>query len=282
MKRTNRAELARQTLSIVERGHYQAPSGRRVSIVAEQAEAVSGTTLHTPDDLDDILAHVLATEAQGRASIEVVEETTLEAIFRLSEGDTQASVMALNFASARNPGGGFLKGSQAQEESLARASGLYPCLLTQPRYYQHHRTTRSGFYSDHMIHSPRVPVIRDDEGSLVESPALVSFITSPAVNAGTVRQRDKRKARLIPGVMAQRTARMLALAAHHGHDTLVLGAWGCGVFRNEPETIAEVFREALVGSMSFISRFERVIFAVPCFSKKDKNHSIFERALGGL
>jgi uncharacterized protein (TIGR02452 family) len=70
--------------------------------------------------------------------------------------------LVLNFASAKNPGGGFLNGARAQEESLARSSALYPC-LRKSGMYDHHRASGDCLYTDWMIVSPEVPVYRDDE-----------------------------------------------------------------------------------------------------------------------
>jgi len=87
---------------------------------------------------------------------------------------------ALNFASAKHPGGGFLTGAQAQEESLARASALYPCLEQQKGYYDANRRHHSLLYTDHLIVSPRVPVFRDDQGTLLEVPWEMTILTAPA------------------------------------------------------------------------------------------------------
>src|SRR5579862_5237069 len=138
-KRSTRAETARQTLAILERGHYTSPAGRRVPVAAALDAARSGSLLYTPEQSDEVVAEsgrLLGTRgASAATAFEAANETTLHAARRLlSEG--AARVLALNFASARHAGGGFLKGSQAQEESLARASGLYPCLLRHPAYYE--------------------------------------------------------------------------------------------------------------------------------------------------
>jgi uncharacterized protein (TIGR02452 family) len=115
-------------------------------------------------------------------------------------------------------------------------------------------------YSHCAIYSPGVPVIRDDNGRLLDEPIYCAFITAPAVNAGVVLQRNPERRTEIRSTMAERICRVLAIAAAHGHDTLVLGAWGCGVFRNDPQEIAELFRDALAGPYQGV--FARIVFAV--------------------
>jgi len=166
----------------------------------------------------------------------------------------------LDFSSARNPGGGFLKGAGAQEESLARSSGLYPCLLECIEMYEHNRRYKSCLYSHHMIYSPNVPVIKDDNGELLEDFYAVSFISAPAVNAGVVKKREQDWEEKVEEAMKERLRRILSVAVHHGHDTLVLGAFGCGVFQNDPRHVASWFKELLSGS--FNGAFARVAFAI--------------------
>src|SRR5262249_38608560 len=153
----------------------------------------------------------------------------------LSEGE--GSVAALNFASAKDPGGGFLNGSQAQEESLARSSALYASLLRGWEFYDRHRASPSCLYLDAMIVSPGCPVFRDDDGTLLEEPQLVTIITSPALNAGAAADNRPEELPRIPEVFRRRSEYGLALAASQGANRLVLGAWGCGVFRNDPAVV---------------------------------------------
>jgi uncharacterized protein (TIGR02452 family) len=115
-------------------------------------------------------------------------------------------------------------------------------------------------YTDYAIYSPDVPVFKSDDGDPLPEPYPCSFITSPAVNAGVVRERAPGREPEIRAAMARRIDKVLAIMAGHGHDAAVLGAWGCGVFKNDPEVIAELFREALVGR--FDGAFARVTFAV--------------------
>ncbi|SES19109.1 TIGR02452 family protein [Lentzea xinjiangensis] len=238
--------IAHDTVAISERGSYSTAAGE-VSLADAVARAVAGTRLHLPDE---VLA--LPEETSG-PRIDVTAESTLEAARRLG-GD----VAALNFASARNPGGGFLNGAQAQEESIARASALYPCLRAAGGFYAHHRAHEDLTYSDRVIHSPRVPVFRDDGGELLPRPYEVSFLTAAAPNRAAILRNQPERAEGVPVALLRRAIRVLHVAAAHGHRRLVLGAWGCGVFGNDPAAVAEVFRIALRDNRYF----DHVVFAV--------------------
>jgi uncharacterized protein (TIGR02452 family) len=264
--RTRRAEVARETLTILERGSYLGPTGREVSIRAALDAARSGSVLYTPEGFDDVLrrrdALLRESADDSPVAFEVTNETTLHAARRLLVEDPAVRVLALNFASARNPGGGFLGGSQAQEESLARASGLYACINPLQGMYEANRRCPTCLYTDHMIYSPDVPVFRDDEDRLLDRPCPVSFLTAPAVNAGVVRAQEPGNAARIEAVMLGRMEKVLALALVHGHEVLVLGAWGCGVFANDPVRVAGWFAQLLTGDGPYRTAFRRVCFAV--------------------
>ncbi|MDB5297017.1 MAG: hypothetical protein JWO31_3000, partial [Phycisphaerales bacterium] len=170
-------------------------------------------------------------------------------------------VLALNFASAKNPGGGFLGGSRAQEESLARPSALYATLVTKQGYYDANRAGPRAVYTAHAICSPAVPVLRADDGAWLDVPYDVSFVTMPAANVSAMRQGGGRvDADLVERTMTRRVGHVLALAAARGHRALVLGAWGCGVFGNDLALIARLFADALAGPVA--AAFDRVTFAV--------------------
>ncbi len=279
MNRTTRTELARQTLGILERGSYDLPDGRVVDITAAIDGCLEATRFFPPEELEQLRQQVLARPVGGSvAVIEVVNETTLTGVARvLSDG--RGPVAALNFASARNPGGGFRNGSQAQEESLARSSALYASLLRTGAYYERHRASPSCLYSDAMILSPGCPIFRDDDGRLLEEPRLAAFITSAAPNAGAIADNRPEELRLVPGMFHRRSEYVLALAASGGYRQLVLGAWGCGVFRNDPGMVAKSFSAHLQGG-AWAGCFDRVMFSVLDPSPARETFLAFRRAFG--
>jgi uncharacterized protein (TIGR02452 family) len=252
--------IAEETVGIAARGEYVAPSGRTVSLGDAVERAREGTVLYRPGDFKRMPRPEPVPDGSPLpARFEVTAEKTGEASRRLVEGEGVEGIVALNFASAKNPGGGFLGGARAQEEDLARCSALYPCLLTQPEYYDANRARHSPLYTDHIIYSPDVPFFRDEGFALLERPFLVSLITAPAPNAGAAAKNAPELLSRIPGVLQARALKVLQVAAEQRHRTLVLGAWGCGAFRNDPSHAAEAFARALD---AFPGVFDRVVFAV--------------------
>lgn len=267
--RSQRAAIAAETIAILQRGYYDSPSGQRVEIGPQLSESVAGSVHYRPADFRSVLgerdAQIAARRTARQAGppdLAVVNVTTLAAARRLVEADQAVDPLCLNFASAKNPGGGFLGGSQAQEESLARATGIYPCLQRFPGMYEANRACGTCLYLDHMIYSPRVPVFRDDDDRLLDRPYMASFLTAPAVNRGAVEKNEPHRLDRVEATMLARMEKLLSLALVHGHDTLVLGAWGCGVFRNDPGDVAAWFRRQLIDNPTFQGMFRRVVFAV--------------------
>lgn len=271
--------IARETVEIVSRGSYRAPGGAEVDIASLVRACLAGTRFFAPEELERVKQEALSRPVTGeRASIEVVNETTLSGIARLlAHGG--GPVAALNFASAKNPGGGFLKGSEAQEESLARSSALYASLLEAPEFYVAHRSSPSLLYSDAMVLSPACPVFRDDASHLLPQPHRATFITSAAPNAGAARTNRPQELPAIPATLRRRAEYVLALAAFYGHDNLVLGAWGCGVFGNDPALVAGLFAEHLLAG-PWAARFRRVVFSVLDGSADKTTFLAFRQALG--
>ena len=180
-----------------------------------------------------------------------VQMTTIACILE----NAGKKIIALNFASARHPGGGYLTGASAQEESLCRASGLYYTIKDVRGYYDQNERHKRSDYTDGMIYSENVPVVRDDSGALLKTPVLCDFITCPAVNKGAARLPDSE----VNAKMKQRIEKIITLAALKKPDVVILGAFGCGVFGNSREDVLPLFEAA-------IERFGgdiEYIFAIP-------------------
>jgi uncharacterized protein (TIGR02452 family) len=259
MNRDIRMRVAQSTLAALEQGLYQSAGNQRVVLAAAQRTAEAGNRLYRPADADGLLRE-FDQPGGGLAEVRVYAATTLQAAAALAGAGSR--VGCLNFASARNPGGGFLGGSQAQEECLARSSGLYPCLAQFREMYAHNaRPESTGLYSDYLVYSPGVPVFRGEAGEWLTEPFQLDVLTAPAVNAGALQRNNPELLPELVPTMRRRLRLVLAAAARHGIDTLILGAWGCGVFANDPTQIAELFAEALA-EPNIRGRFRRLDFAV--------------------
>jgi len=255
---TDLAAIARGTLRILEAGVYSGPSGER-SIRASLARAVAGTRL-------------LAAEGPGRrppadggppagpTRTSAAREATEDAARRLVVDEGHADLLVLNFATARTPAGGFLRGARAQEEALCRCSGLHPCLAGRPEFYAAHAACGTPLHTHAMLHSPGVPWFRDARLALLPEPFEAAVLSAPAPNAVECRRTGAADGGRIRETLEARLERLLAHAEALGHGALLLGAWGCGAFGNDPETVAAGFAR-LLGDR-FRGRFRRVHFAV--------------------
>lgn len=273
--------VSQETLDICEAGHYTGPSGAVIDISEAQQAAELSSLLYRPRALSQLLDG--GDPGGGDPPvIEVTDEKTQVAGQRLCVQEGVEDPLILNFASARNVGGGFLNGARAQEEDVCRSSGLYPTLLPHAEYYQANRQQRSALYTHHLIYSPRVPFFRGARSRhMLEPPYLASVITAPAPNAGVVRQQRQGSEADIEEALRRRAGYVLAVAQAHGHRALILGAWGCGVFMNEPALVADAFGQWLE-SPRFAGAFDRVVFAILMATRKDTgNIEAFEARFGG-
>jgi uncharacterized protein (TIGR02452 family) len=249
--RERAADLGREAVEAARRGYYVDTRGRCVEW-AHLVEKARESKVSIPPDAALPQA---AEHAYGKTTVEVANETTLQAAARLSEAGL--SPVALNFANGVHPGGGFLGGARAQEEVLCRSSALYETLEGDPMYAAHARRAEPDS-TDWAIYSPGVPVFRCDDGTTLDRPWLLSFITCAAPYAPAIGQ--PRSAELL----AQRIRRVLAITHAYGHPSVVLGAWGCGAFHNDPNLAARDFREAL--EETYPGAFSAIAFAVTDWS----------------
>ncbi len=189
-------------------------------------------------------------------------------------------ILVLNFANPVDPGGGVRGGAMAQEEDLCRKSSLLLSLEGEEAvaYYRYNRKLRSDLSSDAVIITPKVEIIKDENGDLLEESAVVAVITCAAPIA-------------VPGLygmsvgeyvnlFAKRIEGMLKCAAFCGYENLVLGAFGCGAFGNDARTVSDIFRNVLERFES-CGAFLNIDFAVLSNSSSDYNLREFMRNFGG-
>lgn len=262
-------DIASATIDAMEHGSYL-----QYDLKGPLATSKQNTRFYAPESLLSTWGSSSRPQRDS-ARVSLLEISTLEGARILANEHAGASprpkIGVLNFASAKKPGGGFLNGAQAQEESIARSSTLYPTLMTrvaQEFYTLHNRDPKGGYYSHAMIYSPGVLVLRDDQGGWLE-PLTIDVLTSAAVNAGVVRQTLKGRVagpaeeERIARVMKERMGRILYLFESHGARHVVLGSFGTGVFRNKVETVARIWAELLLEDNSrFRSSFDHVMFAI--------------------
>lgn len=200
--------------------------------------------------------------------VDVIEETTVEAILSLKNN---GKIGVLNFASGKNPGGGYLNGRLAQEESLCYCSNLY-FTIKDSMMYQINKKANTPLYTDYMIAS-NVKFFRDNAYKYMKEYISAFVVSSPAVNVRDMRQK-KLSTQEVKIIMKNRMRNILKLMAHYECENIVLGSFGCGVFENNPTDISNNWRELLYDE-GFIKYFKRIIFAI-YDSKNSHNFPIFK------
>ena len=290
----DRKEIARETLEIMRQGYYDADDGaggkKRIRIKDDMDWSVSHSILLTPEKGGEILKRyeTLETEGNGKEGREKSREETVRRICRVGGISTvdairkltaegKGNIGVLNFASAKNPGGGFINGAMAQEESLAASSTLYRTLTANETYYRENRVQNTMMYTDYAIYSPDVTFFRDGDFCLTTEPVKASVLTLPAVNMGQVMIKGE-NVQEAKQVMRRRIKLALAVFACQGAANVILGAYGCGVFRNDPAEIARWWKEIL--EEGFCGCFQSVFYAVYDRSKGQKCLEAFLRLFG--
>ena len=201
----------------------------------------------------------------------------------------------LNFASAGNPGGGVVNGSSAQEEALCRCSTLYFNLNTSEmwnRFYSPHRAAHDPIHNDDIIYTPRVTVFKSDTAfpSVLPEPEWyeLDVISCAAPNlrehpSNSMNTGDgDRRIRLAPDELRRlhekRLSRILNVAAANGEEAIILGAFGCGAFRNDPKVVSAAAAAVIP---QYRTRFKVIEFAIYCRSDDTQNYDAFKTAFGG-
>ena len=226
--------------------------------------------------------------------ISVSGDRSYQAAMRLHKVNPEAKIAVMNFANAFHAGGGVTKGSSAQEECLCRTSTLYPLLYRRTlrdSFYKHHHDLNTPKATDSLVYTEGVIICKTDEDLPKRMPredwVTVDVITiaapdlrdksnihAPLVNGGTYMNDAE-----LFGYHVKRAIHMLTCAAAKGADILILGAFGCGAFRNDPEVVARAYKTVL---QEFPKVFRQIEFAVYCPPGGSKNFDVFNKVFGNM
>ena len=198
-----------------------------------------------------------------------------------------------NFASASNPGGGVTHGANAQEECLCRCSDLYFCLSTPEMwrgFYKPHRDTKDPIHNDDIIYTPDVVVFKTDTAYpkimpeedwynvnviTCAAPNLREYPSNP-FNSGDGNQAVHVSDEKLKEIHEKRLKRIMDVAVLNGNEVMILGAFGCGAFANNPEVVAKAAKNVIE---EYKYAFKTIEFAVYCSPRDERNHKIFDRIL---
>ncbi len=252
-------DMAQESIQITKQGWYRKDL-RQIRLVGAPYQSFSDVVVFDTDKLtaiqndDDAFFERSFCGSDG-CQFFLLDADSFEAARELEHP------LVMNFANSVTPGGGFLYGARAQEESLCRCSTLYASISSGPamEMYRYNRRHPSPVDSDYMLLSPSVCVFRDADGKLLNEPYPVSVFTIPAPN-------KRGLARLAPQeeldqVMTDRLHKFLLAAARYGYRNLVLGAWGCGAFGHDTERVAGYFYD-LFFEKGLAGYFDTVVFAI--------------------
>ena len=271
-------DMIDETPEVLQRGSYSI-GGEVIPLVLPQY-VMKRVQVFLPSDVRRIRAvaaqsqKTLSEPCEFRCENMDAFDMALDRIRRSGLGDKDR-VLVLNLANAFRPGGGVRSGARAQEESLCRRSTLLASLESTGAspYYRYNKEWADYLGSDGIIVTPDVEVFRASDGTLLKDSFAVSVMTCAAPElrgAGADTDQNSEEYRTM---MRRRIDGILMTAAALGYRHLVLGAFGCGAFRNDAAVVSDLFRQALED----FRPFETVDFAVLNFPNDTYNFDNFSR-----
>lgn len=195
-----------------------------------------------------------------RAKIGVESITTFAAAEKYREF---GRVAVLNFANSETPGGGVTVGAMSQEECLCRCSNLYPCLTCAAvfeDYYAYHRAKPNCLSSDRIIYTRDITVFKSESLDLLKKTEWfdVDIITCAAPYCGNCETIDTE---MLLKLFKSRIKNIIEVAIENSVDVLILGAFGCGAFKNPPDIVAQAFYE-IIDKYDYTMYFDMIVFAI--------------------
>ena len=284
MRQENIAML-RDTLNILEKGCYRiGDEEKKLKLTREQMEEAQ---VFLPKEVEAFSEYKDFKHFQSEERCEY-SCVNLDSFRKMEEELPQyfgkigePPVLVLNLANPVNPGGGVRHGAKAQEEDLCRKSSLLLSLESRnaSSYYKYNRSLHTYMGSDAVIIHPQVEIIKDENGELLEDTAVAAVMTcaAPMINYGLEGMTQQQ----YEAMVYKRIAGMLKVAAYLGYRYLVLGAFGCGAFRNDARIVSDLFYRALkefdYDGMKENDMFRRIDFAVMDHSRSQYNFREFSR-----
>lgn len=273
-----RAQEYRNTIEIVNQGFYTTEKGRCV-MFPNLTRMEHETAFYSQKfSVEDFPVRTEGTQLVVR-NVDCLEEGV-----RLTREGYNPAV--LNMASRRNPGGGVMTGSGAQEETLFRRTNLFRSLYQFTEYFINHvwykkyiTPVRTGErYPLHRdfggIYTPNALLFREDEQygyRLMDNPKRLSFISVAGINRPDLKDATHLADNMIEGTK-NKMHTILRIGLRHGHDSLVLGALGCGAFCNPPSHIARLFHEVFE-EPEFKNKYRLISFAILDDHNSHRSHN---------
>ena len=218
---------------------------------------------------------------RGDGKVAVIENTTFQCARELRPHFNKIAV--LNFANPHEPGGGVKRGAVAQEECLCRCSDLYN-VLAQPyflkHYYQYQCRNCDFLFSDRLIYSPNITVFKSDDKipKMLDTPFRADVITCAAPYIkGHINKTDDE----LMIIYKSRIRNILEVAMSKEVNCLILGAFGCGAFHNNPDLMSKAFADLLIRE-NYSKFFNKVVFAIKRSGDYCQNLCSFEEAFYGI
>lgn len=274
MSRESRKKIATENMDVLRLGFYTLNDKKiELTIPKSRRQAVE---VYTPDLLVNL--HVGNQMMYDSTNVIVNDLNSFDAAWQMRESGRK--ILVLSFANAYNPGGGYLRGANAQEEVLCRQSSLYQSISGSQAlemYEANKENVASNTDLDYLLLSKDVEVFRRADGSFLPEPYQVSVMSLPAPNtrvkAGKLNSEElgeERRHKFRLGIQ---------VAAKEHYDTLILGAWGCGAFGNPPKDVANDMYQVLVEE-KWMYHFKNIVFAVYDTKDERPNYNAFLERFG--
>ncbi len=274
-KKKNIAQF-KEAEEIFQKGSYE-KDGKTINLSLSPAE-MSCAQVFLPEDIHNLTtqeagANTCAFSCENKDALSLAHEKLQDPSYADENGNNK--ILLLNLASAIRPGGGVRDGMGGQEEDLCRSSSLLMSLESEAAksYYDYNKALNTQLGSDAVIISPDVAVFRDDKGELLDEPFSLSVMTcsAPNVRFGYCGKTEDEYKELL----YKRIEGLLRCAASLGYKNIILGAFGCGAFKNDAALVSDDFYQALTGSAG--RGLAHADFAVLCTPGKEYNYNEFCR-----